>query len=286
MRNSLVTTLFGLSLVACAGQIDAGGGGGGGGDDDVSASCGDGVVDQGEGCDDGNLSDGDGCSATCSGEASPRLDVNLDKPTVNTELGTSTMLTVTLAAADGFEGDVTVTPSIVDANSQPIDGWLVTSPQTVSVAQDGTANVVVTVAIPSDSATLQGTVKLDVTSSLGAQSVSSAFTAANQVTLTIGLVNGECQYPPGTFKVRVGTVLRFFNNSANEPLVVHSNDNAQNGRIPHQGPGGDQSPDDPVTESQTAYARTVGGGERTFSWYCHSPGPDLGGDNPRISVVQ
>jgi cysteine-rich repeat protein len=32
------------------------------------ASCGDGVVDDGEACDDGNAIDGDGCTTACAGE--------------------------------------------------------------------------------------------------------------------------------------------------------------------------------------------------------------------------
>ena len=91
MRTPILATLFGLSLVACAGQID----GTGGGDDDIPASCGDGTLDtsQGEACDDGNNTDGDGCSASCQNETAPRVDVSVDKPTVATELGTSNMVT-------------------------------------------------------------------------------------------------------------------------------------------------------------------------------------------------
>src|SRR5215207_6069381 len=105
MRTPLVL-LFGSLLVGCT----VGDPGTGGDDDDGTgggAVCGDGVKEGSESCDDGNKAGGDGCSATCTPEASPRLDVSLDKLTLSTELKTKNMLTLSLTGADGFSGPVT-----------------------------------------------------------------------------------------------------------------------------------------------------------------------------------
>src|SRR5687767_857259 len=101
MRTHLLIAFCGLSLVACAGQIE-------GGDDDIPETCGNNAPDVGEGCDDGNNADGDGCSASCELEPIPRLDLTVDKPTIDTELGTTHMVTVTATAANGFGGSVTI----------------------------------------------------------------------------------------------------------------------------------------------------------------------------------
>jgi cysteine-rich repeat protein len=64
--------LVGLLSVSCGGKVDlnfvgapSGSGGTGGTGTMVSATCGDGVIDQGKECDDGNTVSGDGCSAEC-----------------------------------------------------------------------------------------------------------------------------------------------------------------------------------------------------------------------------
>src|SRR5262245_27740560 len=89
--------------------------------------CGDGLVngDEGEECDDSNTSDGDGCSATCTAELTPRLTVGVDRSSIATELRTTHLVTVTLAGAGGFGGDVTLSGAVVDTNNSAIPGWMV-----------------------------------------------------------------------------------------------------------------------------------------------------------------
>lgn len=275
MRTQFLALLCGLSLVACAGQID---GTGGGGDDDVPPDdCGNLTVNQGEGCDDGNNTDGDGCSASCQIEATPRLDVSVDKPTVATELGTTHMITVTLTGSDGFGGQVTLAPSIVDAANAPLTAWTIALDQTtLTVPQNGTATAIATVTIPSQNKGLVGTAKFVATSSAGVGTfdASSAITALDQVTVMLNLdANGQCDYPPNsTIQLTMGTKIRWFNNEAagGQRITIHVEGN---------GNGVDHQPD-PGSAPQTAYEQIIGGSPgQAFNWYCHDPGPTVGGLN-------
>jgi cysteine-rich repeat protein len=272
MRTPLVL-LFGSLLVGCT----VGDPGTGGDDDDGNgggAVCGDGVLEGSEACDDGNKAGGDGCSASCTSEASPRLDVSLDKLTLSTELKTKNMLTLSLTGADGFSGPVTLTAAALNG-AAAIPGWNVTfSPATVNLPENGTANVVATLDIPAENRALAGTVKFDVTSSAGTKSVTSTVTVMNQVTFRLAVAGGICGYPAdaGTganpIRVTTGTKLRFFN-AGTANLEIHSNGV---GGVSHQG----QAPNglaDPITEANTAYEQTIVGGVggNNLSWYCHSP---------------
>src|SRR5262245_8653582 len=142
MRALLLTPVLGLSLVACT--VGQGGIGG----DDVAATCGNGTIDPNETCDDRNTVDGDGCSSTCQTEATPRLDVTVDKTTLATELATTSMLTVTLTGSDGFGGPVTLAPSVLDAANAPLTAWTIALDKTtVDVPVNGTATAVATLTI-------------------------------------------------------------------------------------------------------------------------------------------
>lgn len=282
MRALLLTPVLGLSLVACT-VGDTGGGGG----DDVAATCGNGTIDPNETCDDRNTADGDGCSSSCQTEATPRLDVTVDKSSVTTELGSKNMLTLTLTSSGGFAGSVGLAGSVVDAANAAIPGWTVTfASPSVDVPADGTANAVAELDIASNATVLTGTLNFQVTGAPTAPTVPPvAVTAMNQVTLTIDLNNnGECVYPASgaaqAIPIKIGTTVRFFNKSQVGPIVIHSNDTDA---IPHQGQGAGS--DDPATEPQTAYTRVLQASSRGIvNWYCHSPGPDLQGNNPIINV--
>ncbi|MDQ3298479.1 MAG: hypothetical protein M3619_17990 [Myxococcota bacterium] len=290
MRNSIViTAVLGMFAAACAGTIDDVGGGGG---DDTGGGpdCGNGVVDTGEACDDGNTTSGDGCSAGCSSEqvVTPRVSVSLDKTAISTELKTSNMVVVTVTGADGFSGAVNLTGAVLDGASAPVQGWAVVfNTPTVNVPLDGTATAVATLTIPSQfKGVTNGMLKIDAASTAAPQSAMATVAVANQLTFTLNLVNNQCAYPMdgGTgaaqVEVAIGTKVRFFNAGAAN-LEIHSNNAAA---IPHQGQVG--GTDDPITESQTAYektlAGTVGG---TVNWYCHAPGPNLQGGNPTMRIV-
>ncbi len=283
MRIALLAALLGLSLVGCAGQIgDAGGGG-----DDVAPSpdCGNGAIDTGETCDDGATTSGDGCSATCQTEATPRLDISVDKPTISTELMSTNMVTVTLTGSDGFTGAVNLAATLVNATDTPITAWTVAlDTSTVTVPIDGTATAVATLTIPSDSKVLTGSLKIAATSSAGVGTFTStsAVTATNQVTINMKLdANGQCIYPAaGTTNLVVGSNVRWLNTEAADSgnrITIHINNGDQYG-VPHQS--------DPGSDPGTAYERTLTGTPAgTFSWYCHAPGPDVG-NTLRLQPVQ
>ncbi|MBA3460213.1 MAG: hypothetical protein H0T46_09660 [Deltaproteobacteria bacterium] len=195
------------------------------------------------------------------------------------------MLTVTVTGSGGFSGPVNITTSVVDTAGVPVPGWTVAvNNATVTLSENGTGTAVATLTVPSDSAALAGTVKVDVSSSAGSMAVSAQVTALNRVTLSIGSnALGQCILPgPITTKVKVGTTLRFVNNfSTTEPtnLTVHVEGGGANG-VPHE--------PDPGHAQTQAYQRTITGiAGTTFSWWCHDPALDPGAaGRPKIQVVQ
>ena len=263
MRTPLLALFAGSLLIGCTvGDTP------GGDDDGVGGSCGDGVVQSGETCDDGNTASGDGCSATCTTEQvqTPRLDVALDKQTITTELLTTHMITVQLGAAGGFSGAVNLTATAVDAANAPIPGWTVTLDKaTVTLAENGNGTAIATLTVPSENKGLAATVKIDATSSLGAQQVTSAVTVANQLTIPMTLNGGQCVYPTaGTVNVTVGSKVRWLN-KATSNVTIHIAGNAS----------GFQHQADPGTAPNAAYEQTATTAGAAFSWYCHAPGPTV-----------
>lgn len=269
MRTSVIASLLGLSLVACAGNIS---GGGGGDDDDIPETCGNGAVDPGEECD-GSA----GCSASCTQEAIPRLDISVDKPTVTTELGTSNMVTVTLTSTGGFTGVVPVTGAFVDSSGTVLPEFVVAvNPPSVTVPAGGTATAVVTLGVPSTKTALSGSLRITTTptgSEGGIHTFDSAVTIVDQFTIPVKLnAGGLCVYPPaGTFRVKVGTKVRWLNDEAlgGGGITIHTQaEGAGNGGLGHQpdGPNGT-----PGSAPQTAYERTATS-PATIRWYCHAPG--------------
>jgi cysteine-rich repeat protein len=266
-----------------------------GDDDDTMGGgvCGNGTVEAGENCDDGNAAGGDGCSASCQTEAGtqPRLDVSVDKPTIATELKTTHQITMTLTGVGGFGETVNVAASVVDATDTSLPGWTVTlANPTVDVPMNGMATLVATLKVPSQNVGLIAKVKLDVTSTLGAKTVTTDVTATNQVTFTLHVDNasGNCVYPTDggstTAKVMVsnGTKIRWFNDGTAD-LEIHVNGSPV-ASVTHQG----QSPNgltDPKTEANTAYEQTPNASTGTVTWYCHAPGIDMGMADPSIQLT-
>jgi cysteine-rich repeat protein len=291
MRIHILAALA-LALPACAGEISSPSGG-----DDTSATCGNGAVDQGEQCDDGNAAGGDGCSASCQMEATatPALAMTADKQTIATELMTSNTVTVTLTGSGGFQGDVNLTASLVDASSAPITGWSVAlDHSTVTLATNGTGTAVATVTIPSENKALMGTLKIDATTTVSGvttPTVSTDITAANQVTFAIGFdPNVGCVYPQGLNntnpeKVTVGSKVRFVNMAqTNNSIAIHSNGAGEGICHEDQPCGGDQALPSVIAPNM-AYEQTAKTPGNPFSWYCHQPGPDLSQGNPFLQVV-
>ncbi len=251
MRSSLFTVLLGLSLVAACEVGDAGDGGGGG---------------------------GGGGGGPDAAVLVPRLDVSVDKPTINTELATSSMVTVTLTGSGGFSGAVNLTASVVDGTGAPLMGWTVgLNSATVNITENGTGTAVATLAIPANAASLAGKIKIDVVSSLGTVTQMTDVTALKQVTLEVTQnAQGQCVYPTTNknLAIKTGTKVRFVNKFTTDNIIIHGN-----GAVPHENiASGGNGPNG----AYELTFNTAGNG----SWYCHSPGPDLGGNNPTIAVTQ
>jgi plastocyanin len=198
----------------------------------------------------------------------PKLDVSLDKTAISTELGAQSTVNITLTGSGTFAGQVNVAASAVDGTGAPITGWMVTLDNaSVTLPQDGTMNVKATVMIPTNSAMLTGKLKVDVTSSLPAISVSSDYTVANQVTMVLtSNAQGQCVYPsPATTNVNIGTKVIFLNMSSDAAFVlrIHSSGGAG---IAHE------QVDTPVNQTYEQTASVAG----TAAWYCHTPGNDPG----------
>jgi cysteine-rich repeat protein len=233
MRTSILCAAFlGLFAAGCAGDLS----GTGGGDDQQSATCGNGSVETDETCDDGNTANGDGCSSTCTTEASatPKLNVTVDKMTVNTELAKSEKFTLNLQSQGGFEESVTVAATLVDGAGAPITSMMVTGPTTVAVAKDITTPTEYTVVIPSDAtgAALAATLKFDVTSTLGAANITSTINVSPIFTITInagtGAQNPMHPLAAQTFTVKRGTKLHMLNSDTVEHISHGGNG------IPHE----------------------------------------------------
>jgi len=253
MRIASLAALFvGLSLVGCVGVIDSPTGPGPDpmpgddtppGDDDVPPA------------------------------PVPKLDSTVDKTTIDTELGTTHEFSITLTGSGTFAGAVTVVPTIVDATLAPITDWTIVVDQpTVTLATNGTATVKGTLTIPTDAATLAGSVKFAIASSVGTAELVGTVTAPNQVTVLV-MQNGagQCEYPTQRdVTMRAGSKLRIMN-MGTDNIIIHGDDG-----IPHQNVNGGG------LATGAAYEVTLDGGNG--SWYCHAPGPNLGGNNPSVSV--
>jgi len=237
----------------------------GGDDDEGGGVCGNGIKESGEACDDNNTASGDGCSSTCSDEAdTPTLNIAPDKPTFNTELLTTNMVTLTLQASGGFSGQVSLTPSALDGQGNVLAGWTVNLDRnSVDVPVDGSATVVATVKIPSDTAAASGTIRIDGTSSLGSVRAQAVATVTKRVTFPVTLNGTACVYPAaavGTLRLRSGTTVRFENKDTTQNVVFHIS--AGIAGLTHQ--------PDPGTPPGMFYEKTVGATTTADpDWYCH-----------------
>jgi cysteine-rich repeat protein len=293
MRTSILSAaILGLFAAGCAGDLSGTGPETG---DDVQppVNCGNGQMDPGETCDDGNTASGDGCSASCTNEntTTPKVNIGVDKPTVMTELNKNVMLTVTLTGEGGFDETVNLTAVVLDGAGATIPGWTVMfNNASVAVPNNGSANAVATVQIPSDSAALAANVKIQVTSSLGmTESSPTAFTVLNQVTFDVPNNGAQCVLPAGLnqanpVKVKVGTKLRFVNKFApgvtnNNLITIHMTGTLDGMAQLHE--------PDPGHAIDTAFERTIlPATSTTIQWWCHAPALDPGGPNrPTFTVV-
>jgi cysteine-rich repeat protein len=264
MRTPLAL-LFGSLLVGCTVVGDSGSGG-----DDGDATCGNGIKEGSEACDDNNTASGDGCSSTCTSETgdTPALNITPDKPTFNTQLLTTNMVTLTLQASGGFSGQVSLTPSLLDGQGNILAGWTIQLDKTaVDIPVDGSATVVATVKIPSDTRAASGTIRIDGTSSLGSVRAQAVANVTKTISFPVSLNGTQCVYPAfaiGTVRLLPGTKLRFENKDATQNITFHIDDAPGLPGVDHQPDPG--TPPNMVYE-QTVDATATGG---TAGWYCHT----------------
>jgi plastocyanin len=213
----------------------------------------------------------------------PRVNVSVDKPLLATELMTTNMVTITAQAAGGFAGPVMLNASVVDAGGAAMPGWTVTlNNPMVTLAAGGSATAVATIVVPAENKGLTGMLKVDASSSAGATTTMSTVNVANQVTFVMKLTGGNCTYPTGTLTVKVGTKVRWVNTETASRITIHMDRPVRDGLV-HQ--------DDPGSAPGAAYERVTALNANgalsgtSMSWYCHAPGPDLNGNNPKLLVV-
>lgn len=213
MRTPVLAGIFALILPAClTGEIT-----GVGGDDQGSGS----------GSDDGSGSN----------DTTPRLDSTVDKTTMTTQLGKTETVTVNVSAAGGFGGDVTFTARLVDAGDVALPNITVMGTPLVTVATNGSGQAAYQIEIPRNASgtTLNGTLKIEVQSSLGTQSLSTAVTVNNVYTIdyaagtgnTVGNHMNAGSVP--NLAVKRGAILRF-HNSDTVDHIIHGG-----GSFPHEG---------------------------------------------------
>ena len=203
-----------------------------------------------------------------------------------TELRTTNMATVTLRGSGGFGGAVTLAGSVVNAQNAQIPGWTVAFNNTnVTVPADGSVDVVATLTIPSDNRVpgagaapkIDGVLKIDATSSLGAKTITTPVSALNQVSLNVTMNGGLCVYSAvtGLTKVTVGTKVRMVNKGT-DPMIFHSDGNATIG-LPHQNTA-------TTTAVNVSYDNTILTAGANFGWYCHSPGPNPNNNGIAVGI--
>lgn len=268
MRTTVLAGLLALALPAClvgSGDITSDPGGGGGGTTGGGGGGGGGGTGGG---DQGGGGSGGGGGMT----PTPKVAGTVDKTTVDTELATTTTLTYTITGSDGFSGAVNVTPSVVDAQGNPVTGWTLTAnPTSVTLDTNGTQTVAVDVKIPSDNQALTPTVKLDLASSAPAVEVDSAFTIKNQVTITIDAGTGagsphtNLPLPNSRLQIHSGT------------KVIFHNADTINHRI-HADGGINHEPTDLTPGND--YITTPSG---DADWYCHDH--EGGGQARLVNVI-
>jgi len=222
-----------------------------------------------DGSDSGGSNGGSNGGSVGGSNGSPGLTADVDKGTVATELLTDNMVTVTLKSTGGFTGDATLAASVVDAAGAVVPGWTVALDKaTVTLAANGTATAVATVKIPSNATALAGTVKVDVTSSLGATSTKSDLTAAQTLTIPVTLDAGKCVYAQrtqGTIPVKANTKIVWLNQDTASNITVHITTGPGTGIAGLNHEGG-------VTLPGKTYEQTVtgAGASGTTDWYCHN----------------
>ncbi|HEX5062178.1 MAG TPA: hypothetical protein VFV99_22565, partial [Kofleriaceae bacterium] len=237
-----------LLLPACivgSGEID------GVGDDQTGGGGGEGGGGGGGG------GDGSGSGSGSDVMNTPHITASVDKTAVSTELGKTETIVLTINSVDSFVGAVSVTPSVLEGTT-PVTGWQVTAnPPSVDLQADASAQVTLSVKIPTDTTSLMPDLKVDLGSTAAPVSVESAFTVANQLTINIPANTGTGAPHAGLpatnspIRLRLGAKVIFHNGDT----ISHQIHAA--GGINHEGSALAAGADYTVTPSDNA------------TWYCH-----------------
>src|ERR1051325_3216407 len=195
MRTPILAVVLGFSLAGCL--VGDSGTASTGGDDDT----------------------GPGPGSNPGSNPAPSVNATIDRATVTTELGKDEIVTLSVTSVGGFAGDITVTPSLVDGTGAALTtgGLTVTGQTTIPLTANGTAAQMYTVKIPSNASGTQllANLKLDISSTAGTKSFTSAFTIQPilSVPYPAGLGANIAAHPLRnlTFTVKKGTVINLKN---------------------------------------------------------------------------
>src|ERR1043165_965354 len=176
MRTPILAVVLGFSLAGCL--VGDSGTASSGGDDDT----------------------GPGPGSNPGSNPTPSVNATIDRATVTTELGKDEIVTLSVTSVGGFAGDLTVTGQT-----------------TIPLTANGTAAQMYTVKIPSNASGTQllANLKLDISSTAGTKSFTSAFTIQPilSVPYPAGLGANIAAHPLRnlTFTVKKGTVINLKN---------------------------------------------------------------------------
>lgn len=180
----------------------------------------------------------------------PRVQASIDKTAVSTELGKTETLMVTVQSMNGFAGNVTISPSVLDGTTALTGYSLTPTPASVTLEPGSSQQVEIKVKIPTDTAVLSPSLKIDLGNGVTTTSV---FTIAKQLTVNITANHLGLPLPNAPMRIRAGTKI-VFRNTDTIQHVIHGN-----GGITHENTGlGMPGTDYTVTPSDDA------------TWYCHS----------------
>ena len=203
MRTPLLAGIFALLLPAClTGEIT------GIGDDDDTGS-------------------GSGSDTGSGSNVSPRLDATPDKTTVTTQLGKTETVTVNMTSAGGFTGDVALTATLVDGGEVALPNIMVSGTPNVTLEAGGAGQAVFQIQVPMNASgtALTGTLKIELNSSLGIQTVTAPVTINNVYVVdyaagtgvTTGMHMNAGSVP--NLLVKRGAILRFHNSDTIDHII-------------------------------------------------------------------
>lgn len=206
MRTPLLVGFLALLIPACiGGEIegvdDQGGGGGSGSGSDMGSGSGSDIV-------------------------TPRVTGSFDKTMITTELAKQEMVTLTLVSENGFEGDVTLAAKVVDGVGADVPGVTVEGPPSATLTANGTATATYQITVPMDATgtTIDGALKVDLSSTAGTASLTAMLTI--DAVYTVDYIAGTGADPGkhsnaqvDGLKVKRGAILRFHNSDVIEHVI-------------------------------------------------------------------